>query len=168
MPFKKGDIIIKAEAVYPHGALVVDGYDYQGQLLAYPEGGGFQYAFKAGADRQLRHVTPDERQGPLWKTSQFCLEGVDGAFKGWTNGHLWNGWERPHFELEEAQKLVAAINDPKVRYDSAKDVFITTNGDAEDEVWPAQLITALGPNHVKVYSIGTGAWCWEEVSNEKP
>lgn len=168
MPFKKGDIIIKVEGSYPHGALVVDGYDDQGRLLAYPEGGGFQYALKAGADRQFRHVTPDERQGPLWRTSQFSLEGVDGPFKGWTNGQLWNGWERPHFELEEAQKLIAAISDPMIRYDSARDVFTTRNGADEDEVWPAQLITALGPSQVKVYPIGAGSWCWEEVSDEQP
>ena len=168
MPFKKGEIIIKTEAVYPHGAMVVDGYDAQGRLLAYPEGGGLQYAFKAGADRQFRRVTPDEQRGPLWRSSLFSLESVDGAFKAWTNGRLWNGWEKPHFELQEAQKLIAAMNDPKIRYDSAKDLFITGNGEIDDEVWPGQVLIALGPNHVKVYPIGAGSWCWEEVSNEQP
>ena len=168
MPFKKDDIIIKAEAVYPHGAMVVDGYDDQGRLLAHPMGGGLQYAIKVGAGGDFRRVTADEQQRPLWRTSRFALDGVDGAFKGWTNAQLWNGWGKPHFEPEEARKLIAAINDPKVRYDSAKDVFITTNGEAEDEVWSAQLITVLGPSQVKVFPIGAGSWCWEEASNEQP
>lgn len=162
MRFKKGDIIIKADAVYPHGALDVDGYDEQGGLLAHPRGGGFQCALRPAAARLFRRVTSDEQQEPLWRTSCFSLEGIEGVFKGWTNGQLWNGWEMPLFEFQEAQKLITALNDLKVGYDLAKDVFIATNGDAEDEVWPAQLITALGPNHIKVYPIGAGSWCWEE------
>jgi hypothetical protein len=168
MAFKKGDIIIKVGAVYPHGALVVDGYDDQGRLLAHPEGGGLQYVFMPAAQQKFRHVPPDEQKGPLWKSSRFSLDGLEGVFKGWTKGQLWNGWEMPHFEFQEAQKLIAALNDPKVRYDLATDVFTTRNGEDEDEVWPAQLITTLGPQQVKVYPIGAGSWCWEEVSNEQP
>jgi len=45
MAFKKGDIIIKAEAVCPHGALVVQEWLPSAYILrVLPEGGGGSWA----------------------------------------------------------------------------------------------------------------------------
>jgi hypothetical protein len=168
MAFNKGDIIIKAGAVYPHGSLAVDGYDDQGSLLAHPEGGGLQYVFTPADQQTFRRVPPHEQKGSPWKASRFSLDGIEGVFEGWARGQLWNGWEMPCFEFQEAQKLIGALHEPKVEYDSARDLFTTRDTGDEDEAWLAQSITVLGPSQVKVYPIGAGSWCWEEVSNEQP
>ena len=165
--FKKGDIIIKSEAAYPTGALVVDGYDEQGRFMAHPLGGGPQYIFKPSTERKFRIVSEDEKQHPAWKRSSFCIEGIDGTFEGWTDGRLWNGWEMPRFEFGAAQKFIAALNQSVSHYDSGQDAFVTKMSDGEAEVWAAEMLQILGSQTVKVYPVGSGAWCWEEVSDEK-
>jgi hypothetical protein len=164
MSFTKGDIIIPVESVYPNGALTVDGHEADGTLLAHPLGGGFQYRFKPGAERQLRVVPATEAASPLWRRCKFAIERVDNEFQGWTNGRLWNGWAMPYFEHTEAQRVIEAVTDSKWNHDAVRDCFISTNSDGEEEIWPAQLITALGGQQVKVYGIGAGAWIWDEVT----
>ena len=97
--FKTGDVVIKARLVYPTGALVVDGRDARGRLLAHPLGGGPQYIVSSKGESELRIVAADEQKQPLWRRTRFSLDGLDGSFEGWTNGELWNGWDRPFFEL---------------------------------------------------------------------
>jgi len=47
MKFIKGDIVCRKDLDYPEGALLCDGYDDAGQLLAHPLGGGFQLTVPA-------------------------------------------------------------------------------------------------------------------------
>jgi hypothetical protein len=164
--FKKGDIIIKAEAAYPYGALVLDGYDERQRLTAHPLGGGPQYFFKPSTERKFRIVSEDEKRQPIWKRSTFYIEGIDGTFDGWTDGRLWNGWEMPRFEFGVAEQVIKAMNQPDAHYNSNRDAFVTKSSD-EEEVWAAETLQALGGQVVKTYPIGASAWCWEEVSDEK-
>ena len=165
--FKKGDIIIKSEAAYPTGALVVDGYDEQGRFTAHPLGGGVQYFFKSSTEKRFRIVSEDEKRKPIWKRSKFCIDGIDGNFEGWTDGRLWNGWEMPRFEFAMAQKFIAALNQSDAHHDSSRDAFITKSPDGEEEVWAAEMLQILGGQTVKAYPVGSGAWCWEEVLDER-
>lgn len=162
--FNKGDIVIKARSVYPTRALVIDGRDTQGRLLAHPLGGGPQYIVGSKGESELRLVPADEQKQPLWRRTRFSLDGLDGSFEGWTNGELWNGWDRPFFESEEAQRLISQLTDSKPRFDAQNDAFITVSSD-EDEVWQAETATLLGGRTIKVYPIGAGSWCWEEVAS---
>ena len=162
MKFTKGDIIIPAQEVYPNGALTVDGYEKDGTLLAHPLGGGFQYRLKPNAEQKFRIVTDDEKAGPLWRKAKFEVEGVEAEFNGWTDGNSWNGWAMPHFEFNEAKRVVDVITDSKGRYDAEQDCFVTTDTDGEDEVWESQTITLLGNQQVKVYGVGAGSWIWDE------
>jgi hypothetical protein len=162
--FKKGDIIIKPEAAYPTGALVVDGYDERGRFMAHPLGGGPQYVFKPAVEKKFRHVTDEEQKKPLWKRSRFCIEGIEGSFDGWTCGRLWNGWEMPHFEFAIAQQVVAAMKQQDAHYNSSRDAFITRSPDGEEEAWRAEPSQTLGDQTVKAYPVGAGAWCWEEAT----
>ena len=163
MKFTKGDTIIPAEAVYPSRAMIVDGYEPDGTLLAHPLGGGLQYRFKPGAEKQFRVVPKAETAAGLWRRAKFTIEGTDAEFQGWTKGQLWNGWAMPHFEHSEAQRVIETLTDPKGKYDAARDCFVSTNSDREEEIWPAELITALGGQQVRVYGVGAGAWIWDEV-----
>jgi len=91
-----------------------------------------------------------------------ALEGVPGIFAGWTNGRLWNGWEKPHFEFGEANRLLQSRTNLSFRYDSAQDAFAAPDGNGEVESWAGRVITPLEREPIKVYPIGTGSWCWEE------
>lgn len=163
MKFKKGDIIVPVEAVNQGEAMTVDGYECDGTLLVHPLGGGFQYRFKPGAEKQFRIVPNAEAEASLWRQARFGIEGVDAEFQGWTNGRLWNGWAMPYFEFSEAQRAIEMLTDSKGKYDAERDCFLSANSDGEEEIWGALSVTLLGGAQVKVYGIGAGAWIWDEV-----
>jgi len=54
MKFSQGDIICRKDLGYPEGAMVCDGYDDAGRLLAHRLGGGFQLAVPAHEARRFR------------------------------------------------------------------------------------------------------------------
>jgi len=163
--FTKGDTIVPAEAIYPSGAMTVDGYEPDGTLLAHPLGGGLQYRLKPGAERKFRVVPRTEAASPPWRRCKFTIEGVDAEFQGWTNGRLWNGWAMPYFEQSEAEKVIEMLTDPRGKYDAGRDCFVSTNSDGEEDIWPAEPISVLGGQRLKVYGIGAGAWIWDEVDS---
>jgi len=142
--------------------MVVDGYDETGRLLAHTLGGGLQYTIGSHGIVSLRKVSDAELKHPRWRKSRFALEGVPGTFAGWTDGRLWNGWAKPHFEFAEANRLLHSLTELSFRYDSAQDAFVAPDGNGEAESWAAAVITPLEGEPIKVYPIGTGSWCWEE------
>ena len=63
MKFSKGDILIPCDAQFPEGAVVVDGYDKGGRLLAHPMGGGPQLVFTEVRLSGFRAVAESEQRG---------------------------------------------------------------------------------------------------------
>lgn len=109
-----------------------------------------------------------------FKKSSFGLDllGSDISFQGWTDGSLWNGWSKPLFEFNEAQKLLDTLtraykqaNEPlQAWYDSEEDSFyFILQEETEPEGYPAEVIEAEEGQKLKVYPIGAGAWVWEEL-----
>lgn len=96
------------------------------------------------------------------------------AFKGWSNGTLWNGWETPIFEFDEAERLLAALvraheqmeTPIEAWYDDKEDNFcFILNDQDEPERYPA-IVIEIDDKEVKGYGIGAFAWVWEEMSSE--
>lgn len=160
MKFEKGNVIVPVESTYPTGALVVFGYEPDGTLLAYPQGGGLRYRFKPGSERQFRLVGQDELRKPLWRRARFEIEGVEKTFEGWTDGTLWNGWAKPHFGFAVAQAVAQEFGG---EYREGQDAFVTKTNGNEEETWEAVIISSLGEIRTKVYPIGAGAWIWDRV-----
>lgn len=161
--FNKGEVVMPKGSDYPSGALEVDGYDQQGNLLAHPLGGGPQYKIDPAGQISFRIVMPQEKKAAPFRKAKFSLEGVEGEFEGWTDGTLWNGWATPHFELTEAKKVIKALHPAKASFDEAKDAFITESPDGEQEVWEANQIKLPDGTQLKVYPVGAWAWCWDEI-----
>lgn len=161
MKFSKDDIICREDLGFPEGALVCDGYDTAGALLAHPLGGGFQMTIPAHDERRFRVVAEEEKQAALFRKCRFALADTGTAFDGWTNGHVWNGWEKPRFEHPVCKEILAWMGDDKARYDAERDAFITVNQDGEEEIWPAEETTVTDGSRIKAYPLGAGAWTWE-------
>ena len=98
MKFSKGEIICREDLGYPEGALVCDGYDDKGRLLAHPLGGGFQLTVSAQDEPRFRVVAEGEKAATLFQRGKFALGDGERAFEGWSKGELWNGWEVPRRE----------------------------------------------------------------------
>ena len=92
------------------------------------------------------------------RPGRFCIGEMPGEYAGYTTGATWNGWECPQFELEEAQRVVAAYNamagedDGRIVWDEVSRVF---SNSVTGEVWDA-----VGNG---LYAIGAWAWCWESA-----
>jgi len=78
MKSSKEDIICRKNLDYPEGALLGDGYDDAGQLLAHPLGGGFQLTVPAEEACQFRVVEHGETGAALFSRRRFSL--VEGCW----------------------------------------------------------------------------------------
>jgi hypothetical protein len=163
MKFSKGEIIRRDDLAYPEGALVCDGYDDAGRLLAHPLGGGFQLTVPAQDEPRFRVVAEGERGAALFRRTRFVLADSEEAFEGWTNGELWNGWEMPEFEKAMAERLLAWLGDQRGRFDGKLEAFVTMSQDGEEEIWAGEEITITDGSRIKAYPVGAGAWTWEET-----
>jgi len=149
--------------MYPEGALVCDGYDSAGRLLAHPLGGGFQLTVPAQDEPRFRVIAEGEKAAALFRKGRFTLADGEAAFDGWSNGELWNGWSMPRFEKGEAERVLARLGDRNARFDGERDAFVTMSQDGEEEVWPVAVIAIADGSRVKAYPVGAGAWTWEEA-----
>ena len=148
---------------YPEGALVCDGYDDGGRLLAHPLGGGFQVTVPTQDEPRFHVVADAERATALFHRGRFTLADSGETFVGWCNGRLWNGWEMPRFEKADSERLLGWLGDWRARFDEHRDAVVTFNQDGEEEVWAAEVITITDGTRIKGYPVGAGAWIWEEL-----
>lgn len=67
------------------------------------------------------------------------------------------------FESQEARRVIAAMPELTGKYDESDDRFVTLGQDGEEESWSAESIQPDGGSTVKVYAVGAGCWCWDEI-----
>lgn len=126
-----------------------------------PQGGGPVYKMGHGVFHNTFKPAPEPEFAPVKVTGDWLPP--ETALAAYSDGQRWNGWEMPHFEKEEADRLAALTGD--LRYDPERDAFVQRidgGGDSDEDVWTAQTIRVAGAD-VKVYAIGAGSWCWDEV-----
>lgn len=121
------------------------------------QGGGFvQKAPRAEFEKRFKPAVL-----PAFSLRVVSAEWLPDALKlpAYTNGQRWNGWAMPYFPVEAAHALLEHM--PDLRYDDTRDAFVSKSYDdeAEDEVYPAQVLVVRGET-LKVYAIGAGSWCW--------
>lgn len=163
LTFRQGDLIAHRNADYPAGALVVHGADSEGNLLVHPLGGGFEMRLSAddlaGFDR-----VGEEEQVPVFTPGTFSIDGIEGEFEGWADGTLWNGWEKPCFTRDVAERIVAASG-YRWSYDASADEFAVVTSEEEDpERFTGEAIQLGDGGSVTAYFIGAGSWIWENES----
>ena len=162
MKFSKGEVICRKDLGYPEGALVCDGYDDAGRLLAHPLGGGFQLTVPAREEARFRAVAQGENGAALFQRGRFSLADSEAAFDGWSNGELWNGWAMPRFEFAVCREILKSLGDEQARVEQKGDAFVTVSN-GEEEMWLAEQITISDGSQVRVYPLGAGSWTWEEA-----
>jgi len=160
--FSQGEIIVRDGLKYPDGALVVDGIDERGHLLVHPLGGGFQFAVPPSEAGRFESVDPAE-QIPVFSDGVFSLDGIEDEFEGWSDGTLWNGWEKPCFSREVARRILEASG-YRWSYDSSADEFcvVTSEGD-EQQQFKGEAIQLGDGGSVTAYFVGAGDWVWDKI-----
>ncbi len=163
--FEANQVIVREDLDYPHGALVVHGYAEDGSLLAFPRGGGVQYRIPADELGKFE-VVSDEEKVRVFEKARFTLEGLDDtSFVAWSDGSLWNGFEKPLFELDAACLVLEALGvdysrDPCRRLLRA----ILDQGEGLEEVsWSVERIEVADGGFVEVFGLGAGAWMWDRA-----
>lgn len=162
--FEANEVIVRKDFVYPEGALVVDGYDEDGCLLAHAKGGGLQYRIPKEEIPKFETVSKDEGI-PIFRKTRFSLEGLDGKiFEGFTDGSRWNGWEMPYFALKAAESVLDALGAARTFQEDKKVLRASLDlGNGIEEVeWEAVLLDLPDGGAVEAYPIGSGSLIWEE------
>jgi len=162
LTFRQGDLIAHRNADYPGGALVVHGADLEGNLLVHPLGGGFEMRL-SGEDLTRFQRVSDEELVSGFNRGTFSIDGVECEFEGWSDGTLWNGWEKPCFVREIAERVLEAAG-ASWTYDAMSDAFIVATEDGEDhETFAAEAVQLGDGGTATAYSIGAGSWIWEKT-----
>jgi hypothetical protein len=157
-----GEVVVRDDLKYPEGALVVDGFDANGDLLAHPLGGGFQFTVPAEEIDRF-HRVGDAESIPVFTRGTFQIEGIDGDFEGWSDGTFWNGWEKPCFTREVAERVLQSCGH-KWSYDAASDTFdVYSSGEEEPEQFCGESVQLGDGGTAKAYFIGAGSWIWDKI-----
>jgi len=160
--FAQGEIIVRNDLKYPDGALVVDGVDDQGCLLAHPLGGGCQFTLPSAELPRFQRVEASETLS-VFSSGKFYLDGIDGEFEGWSDGSSWNGWEKPCFTREVAERILEASG-YRWSYDPTADEFtVVTSEEDEPEQFKGEDIQLGDGGSVTAYFVGAGAWVWDKI-----
>lgn len=90
------------------------------------------------------------------------------AYIGYTDGSRWNGWATPHFEIDEAMRVMAGFNEcaeSPMHYDADTDTFYVAETDSTSaESWKGCNITTKdGLKHL--YGIGAYSWVWDDMND---
>jgi hypothetical protein len=160
--FTQGEIIVRNDLKYPDGAVVVDGIDERGRLLVHPLGGGLQFYVPPPEVGRFESVDPAE-QIPVFSAGTFALDGIDGEFEGWSDGSSWNGWEKPCFTREVAERILEASG-YRWGYDPSADEFsVVTSEEDDPEQLKGEDIQLGDGGSATAYFVGAGAWIWEKI-----
>lgn len=147
-----------------------------GYVLMHPQGGGMQIRVPEGEfDTHFEPAPP-----PVWKKAYFTIDGMKLVVPGFTNGHLWNGWQVPSFERHVVDLLIAETRDPQycthhwkhgepttlIMVDEQSKAEGASKRDSEVEWLPMEITTDEG-NTLTVYPFGD-SWCWSLDQEEGP
>jgi hypothetical protein len=160
--FTQGEIIVRNDLKYPDGAVVVDGIDERGHLLVHPLGGGLQFSVPPREVGRFESVDPAE-QIPVFSAGTFALDGIEAEFRGWSDGSSWNGWEKPCFSCEVAERILEASG-YRWSYDPSGDEFtVVASEEDEPEQFKGEVIQLGDGGSVTAYFVGAGAWVWDKI-----
>jgi len=161
--FEKHQIIVRDDGSFPQNALVVAGHESDGCLLAYPLGGGVQFRIPAHDIPRFSAVSDDEKTA-IFSKAVFTLDGLDKGLEGWSDGTLWNGFEKPKFDRATAISVLSALGF-QWEFDEAKDCFHVMGCNEDDEIssYAAEVIALPDGGTAKVYGVGSGDGIWGKI-----
>lgn len=128
----------------------------------YSESGGFEKTGPAEKfEEDFRAVDPAV-DVLRWRRAYLCFE--DGPLiPGFSDGRRWNGWAMPAFTKETLDAVLPSLgaDDFAITYDPTLDAYRYPDDDNEPET---STTIEVDGHSVKVYMLGAGSWCWDEVA----
>lgn len=104
----------------------------------------------------------------MHRQASFQIDSIANTiFTGYTDDGEWNGFDRPLFDFEAAQQVLAQShkNGFSWQYDLQSDFFSVIydrNLEDEAEVFAGENIIVEG-KEVHVYPVGAGSWMWNKL-----
>lgn len=116
-------------------------------------------------DARVREIQRRAFQAPLvdeFKLSAVTIDVFAAVVKipAYLNSKRWNGWRMPHFPESSMAQVLTLF--PDVTYDAEQDAYMVPDDEGPYPV-RAETITTADGQTVKVYPVGAGSWCWDEV-----
>ena len=100
----------------------------------------------------------------------FSINDSDSRYVGYTYGEHWNGWACPMFPYEEAQRILAVLNEEvpgAMSYDIDKDCFICRMDDNDEpDIYEVHDVETIDGT-LQLYDIGNRCWIWDDLLEDQ-
>jgi hypothetical protein len=132
------------------------------------ENGSVQFSLQGGGFVKTMDETEFFRKFsraelPPFLPATFSCDAFSDELPGYTNKQRWNGWSMPYFPLTSGKALEKLL--PDLKFDEAQDAFVYSPEGGDVEAFPSTVIRVFDRD-LKVYPIGAGSWCWDQVDEE--
>lgn len=105
---------------------------------------------------------------PELRPARFTIDGLGGAYDGFTTGADWNGWATPYFTLDVARRVAAdyaAQGSEYLAEANSKGIRLyEPNNEEWDEFGPVEVNVRDSVKPLVLYPVGAFYWTWEEVT----
>jgi hypothetical protein len=161
---EEGMTLARDDMPYPSGAVRVM---RDGEMWHFsPMGGGLVYQLDDDLLGKLHKLS--DADTAEWQESGFGFEDDDGFWpqRGYHQGFHWNGWAKPAFDREVAERIMGHMGAEWRMDDESKALVFTVPGDEEEHEWPSCSILVdvpgAGKQLLQVYDAGGDGWTWDE------
>ncbi len=126
-------------------------------------------SFRKLTEQEVEQENMERRSRIVGKSTSLTTDSGYGCFEGYTTSNIWNGWQCPLFNKENADKICKAYNDEfcKMRYDEENDCFVADYPvDEYTEKYEGKDYIVNGKVE-HLYAIGSHEWCWAMAEQEE-
>lgn len=119
--------------------------------------------------QELEEDQLEKRSKIVGKSTSLTTDSGYGCFEGYTTSNIWNGWQCPLFNKENADKICKAYNNEfcQMRYDEENDCYIADYPvDEYSEKYEGRDYVVNGKVE-HLYAIGSHEWCWAMAEQEE-
>ena len=137
----------------------------EGKVEFAAAGGGFARSLPTDAfhERYKEAEPPTMREGIV--TAEFLGEDVE--LRCWSDGSCWNGWGMPLFERAAVAQLMSVPDLFPMRWGANGSVIVDCAQEGDEPDLETYTPVTM-PNGEAAWAIGSGSWCWDEVTFDKP
>ena len=126
-------------------------------------------SYRKLSEQELEEEALERRSRIVGKSASLTIDAETGCFEGYTTSNIWNGWQCPLFNKENADKICKAFNNEfcKMRYDEENDCFVADYPvDEYTEKYEGRDYIVNGKVE-HLYPIGSHGWCWDMAEQEE-
>lgn len=125
--------------------------------------------FRKLNEQEVAEEQLEKRSKIVGKSTSLTTDSGYGCFEGYTTSNIWNGWQCPLFNKENADRICKVYNNEfcQMSYDEENDCYIADYPvDEYSEKYEGRDYVVNGKIE-HLYPIGSHEWCWAMAEQEE-